>query len=75
MKARIFNIVLLCNGILSLAVFQSAAQEQEMTKKYHETYTTTDNSHLYLDNKYGNVVINDWENKKIEKPIEMTPAS
>lgn len=66
MKAGIFNKMLLCLAILTVPAYKSAAQDEEMSKKYHETYNTTSNSRLYIDNKYGNVSIDDWEDNKVE---------
>src|SRR4030042_351201 len=65
MKKRIFKSVILCSLLLVIA-YQSSAQQEGFTKKYHETYSTNANSHLYLDNKYGNITINDWENNQVE---------
>jgi len=69
MKARIFNKILLCFAVYSLLAYSTAAQEEEMTKKFHETFATTANSSLLIDNKYGNVSVNDWDDNKVEIDI------
>jgi len=64
MKAKKFNILLL-GVLLGLTPVLTSAQNQ-VTKEYHEEYGTADYSKLILQNKYGNVDIQNWDSPSIK---------
>jgi len=64
MKAKRFNILLL-GVLLGITPVLTTAQNQ-VTKEYHEEYGTADYSKLILQNKYGNVDIQNWDSPKIK---------
>ena len=64
MKAKKFNILLL-GVLIGITPILTHAQNQ-VTKEYNEEYSTTDFSKLVLENKYGNVDIQNWEEPKIK---------
>jgi len=64
MKAKRFNILLI-GVLLGLIPVLTSAQDQ-VTKEYHEEYATADYSKLILENKYGNVDIQNWDSPKIK---------
>ena len=72
MKAKQFNAILLLGVFLGLNPVITSAQEK-LTKEYHEQYDTKDYSKLILQNKYGNIDIQNWESSgiKIDVVIEV----
>lgn len=66
MKARTFRKKAALALILSLTTGLAFAQKDGFTKSYNQSFETNANTKLVVDNKYGNVDINDWEQKKIE---------
>ncbi len=64
MKAKKFNILLL-GVLLGLTPVLTNAQN-EVEKEYHEEYSTADYSKLILENKYGNVDIQNWDSPSIK---------
>ncbi len=72
MKAKQFNALLLLGVFLGLNPVITSAQEK-LTKAYHEQYDTKDYSKLILQNKYGNIDIQNWESSgiKIDVVIEV----
>ncbi len=58
--------------IFPLFLNQAVAQNNELTKEYHEEYGVTENTKLILDNKFGNVDIKDWDQEKINIDILVT---
>ncbi len=76
MKAQKFKAVLLLGVFLGLTPALISAQVQK-TKEYHEQYDTKDYSKLVLQNKYGNIDIQNWENPsiKIDVVIEVKHSS
>ncbi len=64
MKAKKFNILLL-GVLMGLTPVLTSAQNQ-LTKEYHEEYGTVDYSKLILQNKYGNVDIQNWDSPRIK---------
>lgn len=53
-------------------VLTVAAQKSELTKEYHEEYGVAENTALLLENKFGNVDIKDWDQKKITIDVLIT---
>ena len=64
MKAKQFNILLL-GVLLGLTPVLTGAQNQ-VEKEYNEEYSTADYSKLILENKYGNVDIQNWDSPAIK---------
>lgn len=71
MKAQMFK-----NGIIFLLFIFGLntvkAQNNELTKDYHEEFDVTENTELVLSNKYGDVDIKDWEQNKIVIDVVVT---
>lgn len=55
--------------ILLLSVTLAA---QEVTKEFHEEYNAGSNSTLQLSNKYGDVVIDSWDQDKVVIDVKVT---
>ena len=53
-------------------LLNAAAQKSELTKEYHEEYGVTESTMLLLENKFGNVDIKDWDQKKITIDVLIT---
>jgi hypothetical protein len=54
------------------ALSVSVAQSKELKKDFHEEYSTTDNTKLILENKYGNIDLKDWDQNKITIDVLVT---
>ncbi len=70
MEKQIFN-----NRLLILAVFGlmvNAVQAQEVTKEFRKEYSADKNTIVEINNKYGNVVISNWDNDKVEIYVKVT---
>ena len=67
MKA-IFYKSLLC--ILLLCSTHSWAQ-QKVSKSIQKTFPLTNTGELHIENKYGNVIINGWNEKNIQINVEI----
>ncbi len=61
--------VLLVLPILLLSVTLAA---QEVTKEFHEEYTAGANNTLQLTNKYGDVIIDSWDQNKVVIDVKVT---
>ncbi len=64
MKTIFYKPILLIL-ILLLSNYNVWAQEK-VSKKIENTYPLTNTGELHLDNKYGNIVVNGWEEKTIQ---------
>jgi hypothetical protein len=64
MKARIFNTLWLLGVFVGLSPVLYA--QENLTKEYHEQYSTSEYSKLILQNKYGNVDIQNWDTPSIK---------
>ncbi len=71
MKARIFSKPGILCLIFLLPLLKAGAQEEEVRKAYHEEYKTTPCTRLFLDNKYGDITIRDWEKKLLTIDAEV----
>lgn len=69
MKKSAYNKGLLLLPILLLSVTLTA---QEVTKEFHEEYNAGSNSTLQLSNKYGDVVIDSWDQDKVVIDVKVT---
>lgn len=69
MKTPTYKKSLLLLTIVFLALNIKA---QEVTREYHEEYTGVSASTLEIDNRYGNVVVDSWENDQIIINVKVT---
>lgn len=72
MKPQTFRKGFFLLLIFPLFLYHAAAQKSELTKEYHEEYGVTENTKLILENKFGNVDIKDWDQKKITIDVLVT---
>lgn len=72
MKPQPFRKGLFLLLILSLFLNYVSAQKAELTKEYNKEYGVTENTKLILENKFGNVDIKDWDQKKITIDVLVT---
>jgi hypothetical protein len=71
MRTKMSKSLFICLALLTIPVWSSQAQNEGNTKKYHQTYTTNSNSHLFIDNKYGSIDINDWDKKQVDIDVRV----
>lgn len=57
--------------IVLLALSVSVNAQETLTKKIEKTFKLTNTGELHLDNKYGNVIINGWEENKATITIDI----
>lgn len=69
MKTQTYKRSLL---LLTIVLFSVGLKAQEVTKEYHEEYTGVSASTLQINNRYGNVVIDSWENDQIMIDVKIT---
>jgi len=67
---KTFLGVLLC--ILS---YQTAVGQHKRTKEIRETHAFTNESKLYLENKYGNIFVSGWDKNSIEIVVDIEAES
>jgi len=65
--------------LLLVAVFlllmTRAALADEFTKKYEKTYDVNRESQLIIDNRYGDITINTWEQQQVQIMVTITAES
>ncbi len=72
MKAIKFKTLLLL-VVFGLAIITSVkAQDDKVEKKYHKEYSVTANSKLYLENKYGNIDVRNWDKNQVTIDVVIT---
>lgn len=64
MKANLFYKTIIC-GVLVLLSYSTQGQNK-LTKEIKKTHSLTNDGALYLENKYGDIVINGWDKNQIE---------
>lgn len=70
MKKQKFKSVILLGVFLSVTgIWASAA---ELTKEFHEEFDANENTVLVLQNKYGNIDVQNWDNQKIKIDVIIT---
>jgi hypothetical protein len=80
MKAIKFKTLLLL-VVFGIAINTSVrAQNDKVEKKYHKEYSVTANSKLYLENKYGDIDVRNWDKNQVtidlnQKPIKLIDAA
>jgi len=72
MKNRKFKSILLFGVFLSISGLWAHAGE--FTKEYHEEFQANENSVLTLQNKYGNIDIQNWDSQRIKIDVIVTVA-
>jgi hypothetical protein len=65
MKALKSKSILLLLGIQLFVIFTATAAVQEYTKNLHNEYPADQNTLLIIQNKFGNVNINNWDKNEI----------
>ena len=72
MKAIKFKTLLLL-VVFGIAVTTSVqAQKDKVEKKYHKEYSVTSNSQLYLENKYGDIDVRNWDKNQVTIDVVIT---
>jgi len=70
MKTRLFNKLLILFSIQLIFVVHINAEE--ITKKIQETYSTSDNTVVNLENKFGDIDIQNWDKNSIQIDVLIT---
>ncbi len=67
MKKLIYSIFLLIavSGV-------SLADKEEVSKSYNETYSVNNKSSFFIDNKYGDIIIANWDKNEINIDLKIT---
>jgi hypothetical protein len=65
MKTRKFKILVpvLLVALFTLPVVRA---QEEVTKEFHESFDTGDDTRLVIENKYGNIDIKDWDQNQVK---------
>jgi hypothetical protein len=72
MKAIKFKTLLLL-VVFGIAINTSVrAQNDKVEKKYHKEYSVTANSKLYLENKYGDIDVRNWDKNQVTIDVVIT---
>jgi hypothetical protein len=72
MKAIKFKTLLLL-VVFGIAIATNIhAQKDKVEKKYHKEYSVTANSQLYLENKYGDIDVRNWDKNQVIIDIVIT---
>ncbi len=72
MKAIKFKTLLLL-VVFGIAINASVkAQKDKVEKKYHKEYSVTANSQLYLENKYGDIDVRNWDKNQVTIDVVIT---
>ncbi|MBE9511245.1 MAG: hypothetical protein IMY71_10225 [Bacteroidetes bacterium] len=72
MKAIKFKTLLLL-VVFGIAITTSVkAQKDKVEKKYHKEYSVTANSQLYLENKYGDIDVRNWDKNQVTIDVVIT---
>lgn len=67
------SILLLVTAFLLL--INTAALADEFTKKYEKTYDVNREAQLIIDNRYGDITINTWEQQQVQIIVTITAES
>jgi hypothetical protein len=72
MKVIKFKTLLLL-VVFGIAINASVkAQKDKVEKKYHKEYSVTANSQLYLENKYGDIDVRNWDKNQVTIDVVIT---
>jgi hypothetical protein len=58
--------------ILSALIFSATANPQELTKEFHKEYKAASGTTLELDNRYGDIVVQNWNENRIVIDVKIT---
>jgi len=58
--------------ILSALIFCAQANSQELTKEFHKEYKAEPGTTLELDNRYGDILVQDWNESRIVIDVKVT---
>ncbi len=72
MKAPIFKSVLLLIFVQILVITSANAESEEFSKNLHKDYDANENTLLVIQNKFGDVDINNWDKNKISIDVTIT---
>jgi len=72
MKAIKFKTLLLLVVFGTVITTSVQAQKDKVEKKYHEEYSVTPNSQLYLENKYGDIDVRNWDKNQVTIDVVIT---
>lgn len=70
MKRSVYNKGMLL--LLPLLLFAINISAQEVTKEFHEEYAANANTALQIYNKYGDVIIDSWDQNQIVIDVKVT---
>ncbi|NOQ24413.1 MAG: hypothetical protein GQ564_03545 [Bacteroidales bacterium] len=72
MKAPIFKSVLLLIFVQILVITSAKAESEEFSKNLHKDYDANENTLLVIQNKFGDVDINNWDKNKVSIDVTIT---
>lgn len=58
--------------LISAMIFSVPLKSQELTKEFHKEYKAGTGTTLAIDNRYGDVVVQNWENDQIIIDVKVT---
>lgn len=61
--------------VFCMLLYQSAVSQHKLTKEIKETYAFSNDSKLYLENKYGDIFVSGWDKNSIEIVIDIEAES
>ena len=70
MKTKILNSLIVL--VLFQLIFVVSINAEEIKKEKHETYTTTPNSVVNIENKFGDVDIENWTKNSVQIDVIIT---
>ncbi|EDP96846.1 hypothetical protein U8527_00870 [Kordia algicida OT-1] len=73
MASSFYKTVLI--GVVCLLSFQSTLAQHKRTKEIKETHAFSNESKLYLENKYGDIFVSGWEKNSIEIIVNIEAES
>ena len=72
MKAIKFKTLLLLVVFGIAITINAKAQSDKVEKEYHKEYSVTSNSQLYLENKYGDIDVRNWDKNQVTIDVVIT---
>ncbi|MDA3952912.1 MAG: hypothetical protein PF485_04645 [Bacteroidales bacterium] len=72
MKAPIFKSALLLIFVQILVITSAFAESEEFSKNLHKEYDANENTLLIIQNKFGDVDINNWDKDKVSIDVTIT---
>ena len=65
MKALKFKFVIVLIATFGILSFNVYADKEEFTKTAHKEFSTTSSTTLEINNRFGDIVINDWDKSEV----------